>query len=306
MKTYCISYCREILLKKLFLIINTLDAIYNQYLELLDVQKNILISVPRKTKTFQEIKPYSQVFEVILRWFQFGEYSLEKDRLILQVKTLDKLFEYYCLYRLLKMLAEKGFQKISNGRSVFNFEYSYAQDGLYQNNRDIANTYTLRRNNTEVTLYYQPVISAVEFENNLTIYRTTKPHHGSDYYVPDFVLKFESCEDNAEANNNEEYIIFDAKFSSRDNIKRLALPEVIRKYSYELGIKSNNRSPKMVWILQGRVNNKEKYPIWIYHNSPLAIKYAPATSYGIVSMNTITDINKQLWDEIKKNIVALI
>ena len=208
-KSLQISFCR-LLLKKLDCLIDTLQSVGKQYSSLFDVQPLVLNTLPRKTNTFCEIKPYAQVFEIIVRWFRYGEYSLEKERLILQVKTLDKLFEYYCLLRLLKLLADNGYQ-------------------------NVANTYLLSNGEVTATLYYQPVISAVQFENDLTLFKTTKPPAGNpDYYTPDFVLKFASSED------DEEYAIFDAKFSSRANIKKHSLPEVIRKYSCEISVASRS------------------------------------------------------------------
>lgn len=292
-KSLQISFCR-ILLGKLNHSIDILQNLYTQYETLFDVQTSMLTTLPRKTRTFCEINPYAQVFEIIVRWFRYGEYSLEKERLILQVKTLDKLFEYYCLLRLLKLLADHGYQKQNLKEPVFKYNYTSA-DGLYQNERDVANTYMLSNGSVAVTLYYQPVISAVQFENNLTLYRTTIK---KGYYTPDFVLKFSSSD------HNEEYIIFDAKFSSRTNIIDHSLPKVIRKYSCEFGVASNIHAPKMVWVLQGRVNIAEN-SIWKYHNSPLALKYHPITSYGIVSMNTAIDVSQRLWNEIKNNISFL-
>lgn len=150
-----------------------------------------------------------------------------------------------------------------------------------------------------VTLYYQPVISAVQFENALTLYRTTKPPSGRpDYYTPDFVLKFSSTE------HDEEYAIFDAKFSSRASIKNHSLPDVIRKYSCEMCTTADCHAPKMVWILQGRVNSSEN-AIWRYHNSPLVPTYRPTTSFGIVSVNTSVEIRQRLWSEIRNSISLL-
>ncbi len=293
-KSLQVSFCR-ILLGKLNQSIDTIQKIYKQYVTLFDVTLATLTSFPRKTSTFCEIKPYAQVFELIVHWFQYGEYSLEKERLILQVKTLDKLFEYYCLLRLLKLLADNGYQKAVVEKPVYKHSYSLA-DGYYQNEKDVANTYMLSNDGVSVTLYYQPVISAVRFENNLTLYRTTRPpYYKPNYYTPDFVLKFSSAE------HNEEYIIFDAKFSSRSSIQKYHLPEVIRKYSCEFAVAADNPAPKMVWILQGRVNSNEN-TIWRYHNSQLASIYHPITSYGIVSINTTVEIRQRLWNEIKSNI----
>lgn len=169
------------------------------------------------------------------------------------------------------------------------------------NTRSIPEPDCTIRSNGEVTatLYYQPVISAVQFENDLTLFRTTKPPAGNpDYYTPDFVLKFASSED------DEEYAIFDAKFSSRANIKKHSLPEVIRKYSCEISAASRSSAPKMVWVLQGRVNGSEN-AIWKYHNSQLASTYRPITSFGIVSINTAVEIRQRLWNEIRSSISLL-
>lgn len=296
-KSLQISFCR-LLLKKLNCLIDTLQSVGKQYSSLFDVQPLVLNTLPRKTNTFCEIKPYAQVFEIIVRWFRYGEYSLEKERLILQVKTLDKLFEYYCLLRLLKLLADNGYQKANVKEPVFKFDYVSA-DEHYQNEKDVANTYLLSNGEVTATLYYQPVISAVQFENDLTLFRTTKPPAGNpDYYTPDFVLKFTSSED------DEEYAIFDAKFSSRANIKKHSLPEVIRKYSCEISAASRSSVPKMVWVLQGRVNGSEN-AIWKYHNSQLASTYRPITSFGIVSINTAVEIRQRLWNEIRSSISLL-
>jgi len=292
-KSLQVSFCR-ILLEKLSFAIDTIKTLYRQYMSLFDIPITVLSSLPRKTKTFQEIKPYSQVFETILHWFSYGEFSLAKDRLILQVKTLDKLFEYYCLYKLLKLFADYGYQKANVEYPAFKYEYS-VNDGLYQHEKDVANTYILCKNDVEVTLYYQPVISAIRFENNLSLYRTTKYYGKPDYYTPDFVLKF------TDLSGDEEYVILDSKFSSRENIRNYHLSEIIRKYSCEMAIAKADGMPKMVWILQGRVNVNEN-TIWRYHNSPLAMQYKPETSYGIVTINTRVEVKHKLWDELKKNI----
>ena len=226
------------------------------------------------------------------------EYALTdesmKAALTEEVANNYKLFEYYCLLQLLKLLADNGYHKADIQEPAFKYLYTSA-DGHYQNEQDVANTYVLSRNHITATLYYQPVISAFNFENGLTLYRTTSK---KGYYTPDFVLKFSFSE------HDEEYIIFDAKFASRDTIKNFRLPEVIRKYSCELCVAANSRAPKMVWILQGRVNSNEK-AIWRYHNSPLVSVCRPATSFGIVSVNTTIEIRQRLWNEIKSNILLL-
>ena len=104
--------------------------------------------------------------------------------------------------------------------------------------------------------------------------------------------------------HNEEYVVFDSKFSSRENIKLYSLKEVMLKYSCEFASTAETKSPRMVWVLQGRVRNYEN-PIWKIHNSRLASRFLPATSYGIVSVNTSVDVKQRLWNEIKRCVSLL-
>ena len=290
----------RVLLNRLDLVINQLNHVYSLYASFFEISVGFVSSLPRKTSTFCEVKPYIQIFNIIVQWFQYGEYSLEKERLILQIKTLDKLFEYYCLLRLLKLFADNGYKTALIERPTYKYTYASA-DKYYTNETDVPNTFILSKNNTTATIYYQPVISSTQFENNLSLFRTTKPFFtdSPDYYTPDFVVKISS-----EA-GREEYLIFDSKFSSRYNIRKNRLPEVIRKYSCEIAIANNTLAPKMVWILQGRIKNNEN-PIWHYHNSQLAQEYGTITSYGIASINTSDSFCKRLWQEIQQCVAQAI
>ena len=75
-------------------------------------------------------------------------------------------------------------------------------------------------------------------------------------------------------------------------------------YSCEISAASRSSAPKMVWVLQGRVNGSEN-AIWKYHNSQLASTYRPITSFGIVSINTAVEIRQRLWNEIRSSISLL-
>lgn len=195
----------------------------------------------------------------------------------------------------MKLFAERGYQKAAKDQPAYKFEYSVS-DGFYQNERDVANTYLLCKDDIELTVYYQPVISATQFQNNMALYRTTKPKVGHpDYYTPDFVLKFVA------ASGEEDYVILDSKFSSRSNIRKYHLPKVMNKYSHQVAVAKPQGVPQMVWILQGRVGSGEN-PIWKYHNSLLAMRYNPRPSFGVVSINTVNNISQRFWNELKVNI----
>ncbi len=274
--------------------LDQLEKLYRHYSIILPVKKMEFNNFPKKTKTFQEILSYIKIFQIISRWFQYGDFDFSKDKLILRVRTLDKLFEYYSLYKLLNLLYKESFKAIEDFNRTRTFTYD-VEGSLYQNETDIPNTYYLERNELKATLYYQPVIKSDGFFNNISLYRTTNGIPG--YYTPDFVIKFK------DPNGREEYIILDSKFSSFNTIKKYQLDEIINKYSAQIAVAKDITEPRMVWILRGRVSNHEdNVDVWYYNSSPNARKNRPATSYGVIAINTRADVETRFWNEIKKNI----
>lgn len=275
--------------------LNQLEALYRQYSIILKVKKLDFKTSPKNTKTFQEKISYFKIFQTITSWFNYGEFDFAKEKLILRVKTPDKLFEYFCLYRLLILFDNEKFKALKNQKATRSFIYEEGEKS-YPNEIDIPNTYYLERDGIKVTLYYQPVIKTNGFFNDLSLYRITNSILG--YSIPNFVIKFNDTK------GQEEYIILDSKFSSINNIKEFQMNEIISKYSTQLAVAKEISVPRMVWILQGRVDNTEK-KIWYYNSSPNAKKYKPATSYGVLSINTKADVETSFWNEIKENIECI-
>ncbi|MHB9293269.1 hypothetical protein Holit_02390 [Hollandina sp. SP2] len=272
----------QILLNTLHELLLNLAGQYAKYRDILPCSDTPFLGIPKKTKVFQEVRPYRQVFEQILQWYHFGEFTPVKETLIGNAKTLDKLFEYYCLCRLLVLLKDAGFTE--TGEVSRSFTY-HAQE---QGNGELANTYLLRRGELLLTLYYQPVISADRFENDISLYRTTTT---DGFYTPDFMVKLQ-----IHRASHSSYLIFDAKYSSRWSIKQYYMDREIIKYGCQLSDREAGQSIKMVWLLQGRIDDTAH--IERYHSSPLAQQYKPAISYGIIKMNTKTDTLEHLWKEI--------
>ena len=192
---------------RLSVVTSQLESLYNKYNEILQCTKFEVRTFPQKTKTFQEVKPYSQVFEQIMKWFKFGDFDMKKNRVIFNLRTLDKLFEYYSLYRLLKMLSDAGFEPVKDRPAFISYQY-HVLDSWYENEMDVANTYHLEKDHYQLTLYYQPVVHSDRFENDLTIFRTTIPRRTqtSCYFTPDFLLKI------TWDNKPPMYVVLDSKY----------------------------------------------------------------------------------------------
>ena len=162
------------------------------------------------------------------------------------------IVQFYCLIALIKLLSEHGDVMEDDSSSVFHYKYE-VNDGCMLMRLIYLIPLSCTKDNITATSYYQPVIPQ-EFFNGMKLFRTTATFkQGGDYYIlPDFVLKFE------DGQGRENYLIFDAKFSSHGSIVNNHLQEVIRKYSQEMAVAHEDRAPKMVWILQGRSSQKSK------------------------------------------------
>lgn len=273
--------------KDLVFMIAELKKTYQMYYGILPIQGDILSRLPRRTKVFQEVQAYSKLYDLIVKWFEFGEISLEREKIIFRVKTIDKLYEYYCLQQILKMLLEEKFTISDIDSDIRCFEYKVGDD-RYKNEVDIANTYSLCRNNERVVVYYQPVIYSEGYSNGLNLFRTTEKDL---YYTPDFVLKFESEE-------KEKYVVLDSKYASRNSIIRYRMKKCIWRYSVEIEACEGVDGVKMVWLLQGRIDGTKA--VYTFFNSPNAQRCRHTKSYGVISINTKENNRKKLWNEILK------
>ena len=186
------------------------------------------------------------------------------------------------------MFAKAGFEETEVGNAAYTYLYN-ASDDAYENEKDISNTFCLRKDDCYITLYFQPVIHSDKFENNITLYRTTT---NKGYFAPDFAIKIQHT------GTTPIYFILDSKYSSRANIRKHYIDDTILRYSCQIADVIPSRSTvKMVWLLQGRVD--ETSPVWKYQDSPMSVQYKPEPSYGILSINTRINMIPRLWREIE-------
>ena len=288
-------------LERLRELLPVLAAQYTRYREILPCREGALFEngLPKKTKIFQEVRAYRQVFEQILAWYHFSDFALLREGVFSPLKKMDTIFEQYCLRRLLLMLNEAGFQV----SGATHYVYQRLAGGGDADSADVANTYHLRRGETRVTLYYTPCISVDSFENGISLFKTTSK---SGFYTPDFMFKIESS-----TSRGASYIIMDAKYSTRTIIRENYLQKTIFKYACELSDAQNTwgTSIRMVWLLEGRIEDvKTVDALEWFHSSPLTEQYRPMVSYGIVAINektAKTSIMMMLWREIEMIITEM-
>lgn len=231
---------------------------------------------PRRTKVFQELRPYAQIYDLLLEWLAFGDFSLAKEGLALHALRADKLYEYYVLYRILSWFEDKGFvADASEERSIYVGEYR--ADGLYRPETQISSIYNLTSGNTKVRLYYQPVIHGSRLEDEgIGLHRLSSSH----YWTPDYLLRI--ITDSGE----KSFHIIDAKYSSPDYLRRGypksgTLSECMMKYRQDIGGATSDDKVSTVWLLAGKGCRQE--PIIAEHSNWAKEHFAAAHS-GIGSL----------------------
>lgn len=233
------------------------EKLYKLYASFLDCKHVFLKKRPRCTKIFQEVAGYNEIYRQMTDWFSHGSVYTPNDDTIFQLKTMDKLYEYYCLQRILSGM--RGLGLIPAAAPSEHHCYSVGLAGT----TEMANTFHFYHDGAEVTLYYEPIIRDDVFENGLGLYRIDRDKPTiPTYRSPDFVIKIERSD-------HTRYYILDAKFSAGRNIEESHLPSIVEKYYVLTGARDfPSERIVMVQTLQGRIDKGMKASQW--NTSPLA------------------------------------
>lgn len=273
-------------LEQLYSIQQSINNLYFQYKNIFDFPVNEIKERPRLTQTFRSVPHYREAFDMIIRWYNYGDYDLSSSSYLFRLKTLDKIYEYYCLLKLLHAAYSIGYSLDES--TLFNYhddtesligEPKLPQE-LYSKTL-INNTYKLSNAETgcNLTIYYEPRIYSFSSSNGISLYRVD----GRSLYKPDFVMKFQ-YNDSAK----EYYSILDAKFSYFTKVRDIALPELSFKYLIKLGQKGCLTANIIsLWLL---------YPItrgfkrWYLKNSEMSKSNLSYPIIGLFSLYPDSDL----------------
>lgn len=198
---------------------------------------------PRRTKVFQELQPYSQIYDLISEWISFGDFSLAKEGLALHALRADKLYEYYVLYKILVWFESRGFvaTDIKIGK--------YRPERHFRPETHVSTVYDFAYQQVKVRLYYQPVIRGkdIKSEEGITLRRLSS----SSIWKPDYIIRITT------ADGRIKWHVIDAKYSNPLSLMkgypyRGALATCIMKYRQDIGGEELSDIVTSVWLLAGK------------------------------------------------------
>lgn len=224
---------------RLKIALSKLSELYILYQNLLQVSALPVIRQPKPSAIFLSIHHYRAIYDGMTEWFKYGIYDFAKEDFMLPFIQMHKLYEYYVLTKLCCYMEYAGFEL--ERRESYTYKGHRAQI-LPEN----FNTFYFAKEDTQVTLFYEPIINGKRNlgDNGIGLYRNTSiafPKQWqidkllneesnatqSSHYCPDYVIKIQRKE-------RTDYIILDAKFSMIETVKGVYLPCLAYKYLFSL------------------------------------------------------------------------
>lgn len=229
------------------------------YSKLFGISAKEVKNIPEFTTVFRSINVYRQLYQAIYSWFNCGNYDLRKDDLLLSFISTSKIYEYYCLLKMLRYLDKQDKMELINAQ-----RYEYSVKGKFDNNTKYNNTFVFKNNDKKITIYFQPVIYGnASSINDINLYRNTtfslktgkNNKRGIDtydfVYTPDYIIKIEN-------NTCSNYLIMDAKFSKPDDIKKNQLQGLVYKYLFSLSPLNENNNILGLYIICGKESGSDR------------------------------------------------
>lgn len=273
-------------LKKIQDLTSIINLLYWRYRDIFAIKQNINLkfNTPRKTKIFQEMPIYIKTYNLIIEWLNLPKYDNKVEKALLTNIKLDKIYEYFCLQKIIDTLISNRFALISNN-SVFSHNYSL---NTYEEDSFVNNTFLFSDEKYNVTLFYQPILFPNKTENALTLYKATQ----GSYFNPDFIIKV-----NCINSKKTGYIIIDAKFSKFNTLKTYdVLSKTLNKYYFEIGdVNSISSSYIGIGLFHGRPSQNGQFN---FHNSVLSnqFKHLPLIFINPVNIENMSCTS--LWNDL--------
>ena len=126
-----------------------LEELYYKYEKILKCIPEDIYGLPKLTNTFKQIYHYRICYECMAKWFEAGDYTFDHLNYLFKLKTLSRIFEYYCLIKMQNAISLCGFILQDSDRIIYDVE---------DDSENINNQYIFEGNGYEITLLYEPSI----------------------------------------------------------------------------------------------------------------------------------------------------
>lgn len=174
--------------------------------------------LPQVTPYVRGIKVYRILFDQIAIWYKLGSPDFSGLNFLSKIRSLSKLYELFCLYKLYELFHNLGWVVINATKN----------ETL---GADIPSCVVFQRNEEHVEIHYEKIISGINDETKhldlVDLYHKDKWIY--NFYSPDYVIKHIK-------NDDVNYLILDAKYSTYHTVSNIHLPNIYEKYYNNMGV----------------------------------------------------------------------
>ena len=111
--------------------------------------------MPNLTPKFSSQPHYFEVFVQMVEWYRLGKLNVDREKYLLSLRTLDKLYEFYCLFLLIEALQKSGWElRQSVAKQTIASATRYGEWQITPNNE-----YNFYYNHKRIKLQYEPRIN---------------------------------------------------------------------------------------------------------------------------------------------------
>lgn len=224
---------------------------YYKYKEIFGIEGIMTFSIPRLTSVFRTKQSYRIIYIDIQNWFNHSSYDLSREELLMSFLSISKIYEYYCLTKLLYYFDQK-----SSLEYIGSHKEKYLKTNQYYNPTKFNNTFVFAEGDMGLTVYFQPVIYNRTSNNKIDLFRNTSTSYndngsrGGMDYTPDYLIKIEHID-------STEYVILDAKFSSVDTIRKHQLQDLVYKYLFSISPLNDRDKIIGMYIFSGKTSKED-------------------------------------------------
>lgn len=248
-------------LEKLEILLNHARRIAEQYRAILPVQPMPYTGIPKPTKIFSSVPAYRQIYECMINWKSSGAKRLVNVGLLLTAFERSRLYELYCLFRLIDDLQALGFKLIKQQRFVYFVGEEARRQSPGPNTFCFEKTDASARVVRRATLYYEPVIRPASQlrHNGIDLVRTSPftwytgslelADESKAFFTPDYVLRVEDDK------KHVRWFIADAKYADGWKVADQMTRDLIFKYLFAVKPVHACETVEGLWIFYGWTKN---------------------------------------------------
>ena len=272
-------------LEKLDGLLKHARRIVEQYRAILPVVPMPYTGIPHPTKIFSSVPAYRQIFECMIGWKSSGTKRLVNVGLLLTAFERSRLYELYCLFRLIDDLQALGFKLTEQRRFVYFAAAEARRQSPGPNTFRFEKTDASGRVIRRATLYYEPVIraSSQNRQNGIDLVRTSPftwyagsldfSDESKAYFTPDYLVRIE------DEKKHVRWFIADAKYSDGWKVADEMTQELVFKYLFAIRPVHANETVEGLWIFYGWTKETDERRAMPVKVDSWSVEHGPSMYY---------------------------